>query len=184
MDTKTTEFVWGMNCELRKEIVESQRIRAQVIGFKITLVSTAIGFIAANIDQISSSTFVIPAFAAICFDFLITSYSFSIKRIGYYCREQLEPAIRPSLPQDFMLWEEFMATPAARQDLSFLGHCGVTFLVSVVAFVGLFYAPEPWPLRAALTAILIAFLCAGLYAFRMPFSFRKTSSSSIADTQD
>lgn len=41
----TTEIAWNTLAELRKEIVEAQRISAQVIGFKITFVSASIGML-------------------------------------------------------------------------------------------------------------------------------------------
>src|SRR5579859_6081320 len=87
--------IWDLFVELRKEIIESQKIRAQIIGFKITFISTAIGLVLASSNRGSQMTLIVPAFAAIFFDFLIQSYSFSIKRIGRYCRENLEPVIFP-----------------------------------------------------------------------------------------
>ena len=55
------QFAWDLFVELRKELVESQKIRAQIIGFKITFVTTSVGFVAANIDKVPSSLLVIPA---------------------------------------------------------------------------------------------------------------------------
>ena len=60
-------LAWNLFVELRKELVESQKIRAQVIGFKITFVSAAVGLIGTNIDRIPNILLVIPAFAAIFF---------------------------------------------------------------------------------------------------------------------
>ena len=42
------DLAWNLFVELRKEIVETQKIRSQVIGFKITFSSTAIGVIIAG----------------------------------------------------------------------------------------------------------------------------------------
>ena len=41
------------------EIVSTQKIRARVIGFKITFVSAGIGLIAANLDTLPSELLVI-----------------------------------------------------------------------------------------------------------------------------
>jgi hypothetical protein len=51
---------------------------------------------------------------------LIQSYSFSIKRIGRYCRENLEPVIFPqNAGVSFSSWEEFMSSPQNRLMRSF-----------------------------------------------------------------
>ncbi|MCP4049229.1 MAG: hypothetical protein GY730_00785, partial [bacterium] len=123
------DILWSLLLELRKELVESQKIRTQIIGFKITFVTAAIGVIATKVitpdiikghdAAIYRSLFIIPAFAAIFFDFLIYSYSFSIKRIGSYCRYIIEPQIKSFCEigpdDDFPLWEEFIDVPAAKQ---------------------------------------------------------------------
>ena len=86
---------WDLFVELRKELVALQGIRARVIGFKITLVSAGVGIIVANLKGgVPPALLVVPAFAAMFFDLLMHSYSFSIKRTGYYCRKHLEPLIR------------------------------------------------------------------------------------------
>ena len=117
----SSDFYWILLIELRKEVIESQKIRAQVIGFKITFVSAGI---AVNPEKLPPVLLAVPAFAAIFFDFLIESYSFSIKRIGYYCRNHLEPCIRSCLQLDesFLLWEEFMHQPGAGQVFAIVGN--------------------------------------------------------------
>ena len=138
--TKQSDLCWKMFLELRKETVEAQKIRAQVIGFKITFVSAAIGFIFANIknEELTGELLCIPAFAAIFFDLLITSYSFSIKRSGFYVRNYLEPIIHEDFgfTDDFLLWEKFMVTKSTKQNLSFWGNLGITILTCIVAVVG------------------------------------------------
>ena len=76
--------VFDLFIELRKELVESQKIRSQIIGFKITFISAAAAFI--KVFQASFSPYIlcVLAFAAIFFDFLINSYSFSIKRLWLF----------------------------------------------------------------------------------------------------
>ena len=70
---KTNDFYFNLLIELRKEVIESQKIRAQVIGFKITFVSAGIGVIIANLEKLPPVLLAVPAFAAIFFDFLIDS---------------------------------------------------------------------------------------------------------------
>ena len=91
------DVAWNMLVELRKELVESQKIRAQIIGFKITFVSGGIGVAAAQIDRVPGYVLLLPAFAAVFFDILITSYSYSIKRTGYYIGAHLEPRVANSV---------------------------------------------------------------------------------------
>ena len=92
--SQQAETAWKMICELRQEIREAQKIRTQIIGIKIAFVSAAFGFIfkdgSPTVGSPASQLLLIPAFAAIFFDYLIISYGFSIKRIGYYCRHLYE----------------------------------------------------------------------------------------------
>ena len=39
------DYVWELFCELRKELIESQKTRAQVVGFKITVLGTGVAII-------------------------------------------------------------------------------------------------------------------------------------------
>ncbi|HEX5758142.1 MAG TPA: hypothetical protein VF121_03015 [Thermoanaerobaculia bacterium] len=166
-------IAWSLFAELRKELVESQRIRTQVIGFKITFVSAAVGVIATNLDKIPLPLLMLPAFAAVFFDFLINSYSFSIKRIGHYCREHLEPAVRKELgvPDDLVLWEEYLLAPYARQRFAFLGNLGFTALVSAI---GVMAAVNPFRLAVSVPLVLILIVLLGfdLYAYLAPDRFR------------
>jgi hypothetical protein len=132
------EVAWNLFTELRKETLETQKIRAQVIGFKITFVSAGIGLIAAN--KLPGLLFVVPAIAAVFFDLLIASYSFSIKRIAYYCRTHIEKRIRGVcvLPDEFPLWHEFLLQKWTEQRLSRYGNIGLTFLAMVPATIALF----------------------------------------------
>lgn len=103
-NNNTYDILWGYLTELRKELVESQKIRTQVIGFKITFVTALIGFFiskllsdiekSGELDGYNFYLLIIPALASIFFDFLIYSYSFSIKRIGLYIRFELEPQLQ------------------------------------------------------------------------------------------
>ena len=126
-EEKADAAAWRLFTELRKETVESQKLRTQFIGFKITFVSAAIGLIAAN--KLDELLFIIPAFAAIFFDFLIASYSFSIRRIGVYCKEVLEPVLKRFA--GFLQWEECMQMRSFKQNIANVGNVGITILTLV-----------------------------------------------------
>lgn len=130
---------WLLMMNLRKEMVDIQKIRAQVIGFKITFISTATGIVIANSDKIPHVIWSVLALTSIFFDLLINNYSFGIDRIAFYCRNYLEPAIKDS-SQDFAvipLWEEFVASTKYKQKLSFIGNLGITFLMVLIAVIEL-----------------------------------------------
>lgn len=160
--------------ELRKELVHSQQIRTQIIGFKITFVSAAIGLIVANLDVVPSQLLAIPAFSAIFFDFLVYSYSFSIKRIGYYCRTYLEPKLKieTNWPRTKPLWEEFMSFSGTTQKLSIVGNLGITFLAVVVGVIGLV---SPFRLIISLPLLIVLLVTAsfGVRAALQPARVRK-----------
>ena len=46
MPNQPHELAWKLYAELRKELVETQKTRAQVIGYKITLVGAGVGTVA------------------------------------------------------------------------------------------------------------------------------------------
>lgn len=158
-----SQLAWDLFVELRKELVESQKMRAQMIGFKITFVTSAVAVAAANIEKVPPILLVIPAFAAVFFDFLISSYSFSIKRTGYYVRTHIEPILFESSrwPQETPLWEQFMAHHSNRQNLSFWGNLGTTLLASVIGFAS-FYIPSNYTLSFYWKSIIIGLLCSFL----------------------
>src|ERR1044072_92950 len=120
MAKKEFKRAWELMTELRKETLEGHRMRTQVIGFKITFVSTGIGLIAANIDKVPKELMAIPAFASIFFDLLIINYSISIRRIGRYCQEYIEAILKreaqinpisrseTQTTEEFCWWEEFI----------------------------------------------------------------------------
>jgi hypothetical protein len=176
-----SKLAWDTIVELRKEILESQKIRAQLIGVKVTFVSAVFGVIAAQ--QVDQSTLAAPAFAAIFFDFLIVSYSFSIKRIGYYVREHIEKKIlRPyySWPEGMLLWQEFMHSSESKdrsslfgQSLSLYGNVGMTTLATALSGFGIWFG-EPRPslyMRIGLIVPLGVFFVASLYAHVQSWKF-------------
>ncbi len=133
--------------ELRKEILEAQKIRAQIIGFKIMFVSAGAGLIVANLQSVPIEILVVPALAAVFFDLLITSYSISIKRIGFYCRCYLEPMLKKEVEgtESTLLWEEFLSKQRSSmiEDLGMIGNLGITSLsVGAAAFVLIYSLPS------------------------------------------
>jgi len=135
MSSKLGDFTWNYITDLRKELVSLQSIRSQIFGYKITFVSAVIALSIANIDKIPAITLVVPAISAIFFDLLIHSYSFSIKRTGFYCKTHLEPIIRSEFgfPNERPLWENFTFSPAAGKNISLLGSLGITFVALIPA---------------------------------------------------
>jgi hypothetical protein len=168
---RVQDRIWELFVELRKELLESQRIRAQVIGFKITFVTTAIGVIIERIARLefSSALLVIPAIAAVCFDFLIYSYSFSIKRIGAYTREHIEPALAKSgqVPEEYLQWQAYLTQPKTRQSLALYGNLGLTALAIVAAAMALFVPYDP---KISIPLLIVLGLSAVLdvVAYRAP----------------
>ena len=168
---ETFHVAWNLTVELHKEVIQLQRQRSQVIGFKITFVSTAIAVIAANTDKFPIQLLFIPAFAAIFFDFLITSFSNSIKRIGTYCNDHLMKITRTltSWPEDVLLWEEFLREYKFKQTLALLGNLGITGLAIFVAIFGLLFQLK-WPrwLSIIFILILIIFFSIDIFQMRKP----------------
>ncbi len=163
--------VWELFGELRKELLESQRIRARIIGFKITFVMTAIGVILEGLvrQQLTHALLTIPAIAAVFFDFLIYSYSFSIKRIGAYTREHIEPALVQlgQVPEGYILWQEYLTQPKTRQALALYGNLGLTLLAIAVA-AGALLTSFSYRVSFPLLAILCVFVVLDVAAYRAP----------------
>lgn len=174
MATDLKTFVWDLYKNLREELKSLQSLRAQVTGFKITFVGAAIGLIGANLDDVPRLLLVVPAFAAIFFDLLIHSYSYSIKRTGVYCREHLEPILRDAyaFPSVHYLWEEFMITPEAGKNVSLLGNLGITMLVVVLA-IGVLVTPFVLSISAPLLAVLILLLVYDVWGLYKPTTLGK-----------
>ncbi|NTU54381.1 MAG: hypothetical protein HGA97_11950 [Chlorobiaceae bacterium] len=147
------DHLWNLFVELRKELVESQKIRSQILGFKITFLTSLIVAISAvyaskGIGLLESQNsyllqvfvgvlFLVPAFSAIFFDFIIYSYSFSVKRIGCYIREYIEPVMKAMkvVPDGFVLWEEYLEQPKTKQHYAQYGNIGLTTMTVIVASI-------------------------------------------------
>jgi hypothetical protein len=135
------DLAWKISEELRKEILTTQQIRAQTIGFKITFVSAAIGLIASHgtSNGISMKILAVPAFLAIFFDLLINSYSVSIAEKGFYIRTQIEPILKrlANWPECSDLWEGFLSKSKIRSRLALIGNLGLTGLAVAATMVAL-----------------------------------------------
>lgn len=155
--TDRGELAWKLLVELRQEVREAQRIRAQVIGFKIVFVTASLGFVFGPSGPPRLDLLLIPALASVFFDYLITSYGFSIKRIGYYCRHYLEPKIRPhDWPADEPLWEQAMGHKNMRQHFANAGNLGLT-LCAVLPAIAYLLSVKPWR-ASALAAVALGVL--------------------------
>jgi hypothetical protein len=166
MTEKGLDLAWNLMTELRKETLEAQRMRTQVIGFKITFVSTAIGVIYAK--EFSRELLAIPAFASIFFDLLIVSYSVSIRRIGLYCKRYIEPRLRSLLGHGFCSWEDFFETKQMRPVLAVFANLGFTALALAPAIAMLREGvyPYKWWILVALVILflydVVAFFAPGV----------------------
>ena len=127
---------------MRQEVLQTQKIRSQVIGVKITFVTASVSLILAHQDKVQIELLAVPAFASVFFDLLINSYSVSIARIGAYCRSYLEPILRKNVtwPDGIPLWEEFMATKKTRSLLGIIGNLGLSALVVILGIFSLVHA--------------------------------------------
>lgn len=164
---------------LREEMLEAQRTRAQVIGFKITFVSTAIALLGANVSRIHTAVWIVPAIAAFFFDLLVNSYSVSIKRLGLYARHHLEPMLREGhgWPASVPTWEEFAVSQRWNSRLFLLGNVGLTGLAAVVAATLLLRES-----RDAVTVALTLGLAAMLVADTLVFNQRHSLVEQEAET--
>lgn len=160
---------WDLWVDLRKEMLEAQKIRAQVIGFKITFISTAAGLIIAELDKLPNTIWTVLALASIFFDLLINNYSFGIDRIAFYCRNYLEPSLKDTYQslKTIPLWEEFVGSTKYKQSLSFIGNLGITFLVVFAAVTGLFI-PFRWIVSMPLLILLGLLSAYDFNAFMKP----------------
>lgn len=167
-------YYWNLFVEARKEILEYQKIRAQLIGFKITFSSTAIAIIIASTPKISSDVLIIPGFASIFFDFLISAYTFDIRRVGYYCRTYLEPKLREidKIPNSILLWEEFMTQKIFQQKFLVLGNIGITIISIIPGVYQTLISAKSFKNYIIIILILLLFIY-DLYVHFLPNKFRK-----------
>ena len=139
------------------------------MGFKFTFVTTVTGLLVANIVDLDVALFVLPALAAIFFDFIIYSYSFSIKRIGCYTRDYIDPALKSQkmVPEDFIMWQQFLTQPKTKQSLGQYGNIGVTFLSVFIGVIALFF-PYRTCISPSLILVLFVFVILDVLAYQSP----------------
>jgi hypothetical protein len=161
--------IWDQLRELREEVRELQKTRAQIIGFKITAVAGGLAILSSLHGEISSALLLLPAFAAIFFDFLITSQSVGIKRIGFYIATELEPFLKRSgaWPEGVLCWEEYMSRRSVKQSYSLVGNLGFTLLVAAGAST-VFAASSPAYESVPIILVLVALLLYDTLAFLRP----------------
>lgn len=166
MTSDRNKLAWNLFVESRKDIIEHQKLRSQILGFKITIVGAGIGIIVTNMEKVSSTLLIVPALAAIFFDLLLAGYSFSIKRTGYYCRKYIEPMLRKSVdwPDEALLWEEFMSKPEAKQSHQLFSILGITTLAVIPAIIALLF-PFRLFLSSSMLTILISLFVYEIYIF-------------------
>lgn len=161
--------------ELRKETLQSQKLRAYLTGGKIAFVSALWSALVPKlIDQ--AYLLAVPALAAIFLDFIVNGYSFSIKRIGTYCRHYLEPLLRrdEQWPDGTPQWEKFMARSDVKQRLATVGQLGFTGIAVVAASVSICWY---WDQYAAWAIAFLAVLFAlDVYSYMMPRLLEKRIS--------
>lgn len=165
----STDRVWDQLEELHKEVIERQKTRAQIIGFKITAVAGGLAVLSSLHGQIPSALLLLPAFAAIFFDFLITGQNVGIKRIGFYIATELEPFLRRSgaWPESVLCWEEYMSRHAIKQSYSLVGNLGFTLLIAIGASTA-FAVSSPTYESIPVISVLVAFLLYDTLAFLRP----------------
>lgn len=182
---KRGELAWHLFQELRKEIMEGQKLRAQLIGVKVAFVGTLIAAIAANLKVASPALLVVPALAAAFFDFLVAGYSFSVKRLGHYAYTHLEPIMRESneWPANVPLWEEFMRKQQTPIMLGVGANFMLTVLVIVLAIIGVLYDhPYHAPLLPIGKVVLLALLTVVVWLSRPAFAASKTFVPTDSDS--
>jgi hypothetical protein len=155
--------------ELRKEMVSSQRIRTQIIGFKIAFASATLGLILANFGKVPNLIFLIPAFASVFFDLIIVSYGFGIKRIAQYMQNNIEPVLSGYSQWKNEMWEEYINNQSTKwQYLSFIGNFGFTLVISAPA-LALSYISSTQMENPSLVVLTIIMMC--FFAVFLVFDF-------------
>lgn len=175
--TPTADKLWELLLELRKELLLAQKTRAQVIGFKITFVTAAVGLIGTKLEgDLDPIVLVVPAFAAIFFDLLVASYSFSIKRIGTYIRCHLDPALLKygQLPPDLLPSEQFLCADVTKQKYALYGNFGLTVIIVVVGVTSTFFPFRFW-LPTPVLCLLALFTIVDVLASRSPLRLTQLS---------
>ena len=129
------QIAWNLYSALRAEIVETQKLRAAIVGLKITFVTSAIGFV--FFKDLPRELLALPAFAAIAFDFLIIASTKGIKRKGAYLRQCLEPIVRRECKwrSRYPLWELALSRMREREYLPMLANIAMTILAAVPALI-------------------------------------------------
>jgi hypothetical protein len=151
-----SSLAWALILELRKEVLELQKLRAQVVSIKITAVGAGIGLIAGNSDAVGWELLIVPAVAAVCFDLHANGYGGRIKRIGLYIKTVLEPRVAAEAAWEAPLWEQYLSSARGEQWYLHVGSLGLTLIAVVGGAIGLAVG-SPWYLSTS-GSILLALL--------------------------
>lgn len=175
-ECETYDLAKNILIELRKETLESQKIRNQLVASKITIITAIVGIVLGALDKLPYQLIVIPAFASMFFDFLIVGINISIKRVGYYIRKHIEPNLKKhaNWPDKDPLWEEFMDRRGSNHVLSIIGNFGLTFITVLVAIIILISKCNIYSI-SLIFSIVILFII-DIWAFSLPGRFFQNGS--------
>ena len=124
---------------LRKEILQAQKLRFQVVSFKIGLLGAAFSYFLQRSPQTPLSTAILVCpFVALLFDCMIHALGRSIQGWGQYMREFVEPYLQQKLSIEFDLPENWkLRSEHARMGRRFAGlsNVGTTAIAGFTAFV-------------------------------------------------
>lgn len=151
MPRDRVEYLWELMLELREEILSRQKLRVQVYGFKIVIVTLFFTYMAEYTNVIRNNQPIInnnynltadnemgnliiillPVISSILLDLIMNNQDYGIRRIGFFFREFLEPSIRRELkwPDNELLWEEYLNHSGMRSYFGVWGNIGTTVFV-------------------------------------------------------
>jgi hypothetical protein len=153
------EFKWKLFVQIRQEMMEAQRIRMQLISFKITFVSAGIGVVLAYGKNTLSQLLIIPALGALFFDLFIIAQNYLLDRLSFYCKDAV-----PENPIQPVAWESWLSSKPAI--LFKMGSIGITILAitpAYIALAGSFRASTLISLLLLIVLTLFTFYVISLY---------------------
>lgn len=158
---------------LRSEIIEKQKVQIQILGFKIIFTSTFMGVIVSSIkDGAPAYSSVIPAVVSVFFDFLILSRTQSMRRIGDYLEEYIEPLLYHDSSCGVVTWQSYLRLKGDTQFLKNAGELGFTLIMSVFAvLITLLY--HGWWIGIAAFIIIAPLVALDSYLLNQPWRWMK-----------
>ncbi len=161
----SVDLPWQLYVELRKEMLEAQKLREQMLALKVTAVGAGIAVILANTDRARLETIAIPALAAVMFDIRIGSLSVGIRNLGAYLEQFVEPQLKsnPTWDANMPMWEEHVRNVEHNQLFVLFGSSGFTLFVGTLAIATLIVS-STWPIALAGSILLFAANAYGTWA--------------------